>query len=192
MRLLFFAGSTREGSYNKKLARLAQHIATANGIEGVFVDLKDYPMPLYNGDLEAEQGPPLKAAEFKALLTEYQGVFIASPEYNSSVTPLLKNTIDWVTRVRAKGETGLEVFRTRVFAISGASPGYYGAMRSLLNLRQILEIGIGATVIPQQIALPRAMDAFEDDGSLKDKAQQNLCKSVVEALAVAARKFAAS
>jgi chromate reductase len=191
MRLLFFAGSTREGSYNKKLARLAQHIATANGIEGVFVDLKDYPMPLYNGDLEAEQGPPQKAAEFKALLSEYQGVFIASPEYNSSVTPLLKNTIDWVTRVRAKGETGLEVYKTRVFAISGASPGYYGAMRSLLTLRQILVIGTGAMVIPQQLALPRAGDAFEEDGSLKDKAQQTLVKDVVEKLAVAAKRFAA-
>ena len=191
MRLLFFAGSTREGSYNKKLAKLAQHIATANGIEGVFVDLRDYPMPLYNGDLEAEQGPPREAQEFKALLTEYQGVFIASPEYNSSVTPLLKNTIDWVTRVRAKGETGLEVYKTRVFAISGASPGYYGAMRSLLNLRQILVIGVGATVIPQQLALPRAGDAFEEDGSLKDKAQQTMLKDVVEKLAIAAKRFAA-
>jgi len=148
-------------------------------------------MPLYNGDLEAEQGPPLKAAEFKALLSEYQGVFIASPEYNSSVTPLLKNTLDWVTRVRAKGETGLEVYKTRVFAISGASPGYYGAMRSLLTLRQILVVGVGATVIPQQLALPRAGDAFEEDGSLKDKAQQNMLKDVVEKLAIAAKRFAA-
>jgi NAD(P)H-dependent FMN reductase len=190
MRLLFFAGSTREGSYNRKLAALAHHIAEANGIEAVLAELKDCPMPLYNGDLEAKEGPPENARAFKALLSEYQGVFIASPEYNSSVPALLKNTLDWVTRVRAKGETGLEVFRTRVFAISGASPGYYGAMRSLLHLRQILEIGIGATVIPQQIAVPRAMDAFDADGSLKDKAQQDLCKSVVEALAVAARKFA--
>jgi chromate reductase len=190
MRLLFFAGSTREGSYNKKLAHLAQRIASANGVEGVFVDLTDYPMPLYNGDLEAEQGPPLKAQEFKALLAEYQGVFIASPEYNSSITPLLKNTLDWVTRVRAKGETGLEVYKSRVFAISGASPGYYGGMRSLLHLRQILEVGIGATVIPQQLALPRAGEAFEADGSLKDRAQQSLLTGVVEALVVAARKFA--
>ena len=190
MRLLFFAGSTREASYNKKLARLGQHIAEANGIEAVFVDLRDYPMPLYDGDLEAKEGPPVKAREFKALLGEYQGVFIASPEYNSSVTPLLKNTLDWVSRVREKGETGLEVFKTRVFAISGASPGYYGAMRSLLTLRQILAVGIGALVIPEQIAVPRAMDAFEADGSLKDKGQQALCKSVVEALAVAARKLA--
>jgi chromate reductase, NAD(P)H dehydrogenase (quinone) len=191
MRLLFFAGSTREGSFNKKLALLARHIAEANGIEAMFVNLKDYPMPLYNGDLEAAEGPPEMARAFKALLGEYQGVFIASPEYNSSVTPLLKNTLDWVTRVRAKGETGLEVYKSRVFAISGASPGYYGAMRSLLTLRQILEVGIGATVIPQQLALPRASDAFDEDGSLKDKAQQEMLKTVVEALAIAARRFAA-
>ena len=191
MRLLFFAGSTREGSFNKKLARLGRHIAEANGIEAVFVDLKDYPMPLYNGDLEATEGPPERARAFKALLGEYQGVFIASPEYNSSVTPLLKNTLDWVSRVRAKGETGLEVYKSRVFAISGASPGYYGAMRSLLTLRQILEVGIGATVIPQQLALPRASDAFDEDGSLKDKTQQDMLKSVVEALAIAVRRFAA-
>ena len=190
MRLLFFAGSTREGSFNRKLASLAHHIAAANGIEAVLAELKDYPMPLYNGDLEAKEGPPEQSRAFKALLSEYQGVFIASPEYNSSVTPLLKNTLDWVTRVREKGETGLEVFRSRVFAISGASPGYYGTMRGLLHLRQVLEIGMGAPVIPQQIAVPRAMDAFEQDGSLKDKAQQTLCKRVVEALAVAARKFA--
>ncbi len=116
-------------------------------------------------------------------------MFIATPEYNSSIPPLLKNALDWVTRVRAKGESGLEVFKTRVFAISGASPGYYGGMRSLLHLRQVLEIGMGATVVPQQIALPRAMDAFEADGSLKDQAQQKLCAGVVEALAVAAKRF---
>ena len=103
MRLLFFAGSTREGSYNKKLAALARHIAEANGIEAVQVDLKDYPMPLYNGDLEAKDGPPEKARAFKALLGEYQGVFIASPEYNSSITPLLKNTLDWVTPGEGQG-----------------------------------------------------------------------------------------
>ena len=190
MRLLFFAGSMREASFNKKLALLGRHVAEANGIEAVFVDLKDYPMPIYNGDLEAAEGPPERASAFKALLGEYQGVFIASPEYNSSVTPLLKNTLDWVTRVRAKGETGLEVFKSRVFAISGASPGYYGGIRSLLNLRQILAVGIGALVIPEQIALPRAMDAFEADGSLKDRNQQEMLKGVVEALAIAARKLA--
>ena len=189
MRLLFFAGSTREGSFNRKLASLAHHIATANGIEAVLAELKDYPMPLYNGDLEKAEGPPENARAFKALLSEYQGVFIASPEYNSSVAPLLKNTLDWVSRVRHEGESGLEIFRTRIFAISGASPGNYGGMRSLLHLRQILEIGLGAHVIPQQIAVPRAMDAFEADGSLKDHVLQTHCKNVVEHLAIAARKF---
>ena len=190
VRLLFFAGSARKASYNQKLARLGQKIAQANGIEAVFVDLSDYPMPLYNGDLEAAEGPPQKASEFKALLSEYQGVLIASPEYNSSITPLLKNTLDWVTRVRAKGESGLEVFRSRVFAISGASPGYYGTMRSLLHLRQVLAVGMGALVIPQQVAVPKANEAFEEDGSLKQEPMQKAYTQLVEALAIAARKFA--
>jgi chromate reductase len=186
MRLLFFAGSAREGSHNKRLAKLARHIAEANGIEAVFVDLCDYEMPIYHGDLEASDGPPERARAFKALLEEYDGVFIATPEYNSSIPALLKNTLDWVSRVREEPD----VFKTRVFAISAASPGYYGGMRSLLTLRQILEVGLGATVIPQQIALPRAIHAFEEDGSLKDEAQQKLLASVVEALAAAARRFA--
>jgi len=185
MRLLFFAGSGRDGSLNKKLARLARHIAEANGIEAVFVDLCDYQMPIYHGDLEASNGPPERARAFKALLEEYDGVLIATPEYNSSIPALLKNTLDWVSRVKDEPD----VFKTRVFAICGASPGYYGAMRSLLTLRQILEVGLGATVIPQQMALPRAMHAFEEDGSLKDEAQQKFLASVVEALAVAAKRF---
>ena len=185
MRLLFFAGSGREGSFNKKLARLARHIAEANGIEAVFADLCDYQMPIYHGDLEATEGPPERALAFKTLLEEYDGVFIATPEYNSSIPALLKNTLDWVSRVKDEPD----VFKTRVFAICGASPGYYGGMRSLLTLRQILEVGLGATVIPQQMALPRAMQAFAEDGSLKDEAKQKLLVSVVEALAIAARRF---
>ena len=185
MRLLFFAGSAREGSHNKKLARLGQKIAEANGIEAVFADLADYHMPIYHGDLENDEGVPERARAFKALLEEYDGVMIVTPEYNASVPPLLKNTIDWLSRVKDEPD----VFKTRVFAISGASPGYYGAMRSLLTLRQILSAGLGALVIPQQMALPRAVQAFEDDGSLKDEAQQKMFAGVVEALAVAARKF---
>jgi NAD(P)H-dependent FMN reductase len=192
MRLLFFAGSTREGSYNRKLASLAHHIATANGIEAVLAELKDYPMPLYNGDLEKAEGPPEPARAFKALLSECQGVFIASPEYNSSITPLLKNTLDWVTRVTEEGLNGPRMFRSRVFAIAGSSPGYYGGARCLLHLRQVLAVGMGALVIPQQFSLPRANEAFDADGHLKDKKQQEMLKGVVEALAVAARKFAAA
>jgi chromate reductase len=190
-RLLFFAGSTREGSYNKKLARAAQHIASANGIDAVFVDLKDYAMPIYNGDLEEREGQPEKTREFTALLGEYQGIFISSPEYNTSVPPLLKNTLDWVTRVTEEGLNGPKTFRSRVFAISGASPGYYGGARCLLHLRQVLSVGMGALVIPQQFTLARANEAFDAEGHLKDKKQQEMLKGVVEALAVEARKFAA-
>lgn len=187
MRLVFFAGSAREGSHNKKLARLGRHIADANGIEAVFVDLADYHMPIYHGDLEDAEGVPERARAFKAMLEEYDGVMIVTPEYNASIPPLLKNTIDWVSRVKDKPD----VYKTRVFAVSGASPGYYGAMRSLLTLREILSVGLGALVIPQQMALPRASQAFEDDGSLNDENQQKMFADVVEALAVAARKFKA-
>lgn len=187
MRLVFFAGSAREGSHNKKLARLGRHIAEANGIEAVFVDLADYHMPIYHGDLEDAEGVPECARAFKAMLEEYDGVMIVTPEYNASIPPLLKNTIDWVSRVKDKPD----VYKTRVFAVSGASPGYYGAMRSLLTLREILSVGLGALVIPQQMALPRASQAFEDDGSLNDENQQKMFADVVEALAVAARKFKA-
>ncbi|XSG83181.1 MAG: NADPH-dependent FMN reductase [Methyloligella sp. ZOD6] len=188
MRLLFFAGSTREGSFNVRLAKLCRHIAEANGIEGVFVDLKDYEMPLYNGDLEKNEGVPKAAQAFKALLGEYDGVLIASPEYNSSVTPLLKNTLDWVSRVSPGGG---DVFKTRVFAMAAASPSYFGGMRSLLNLRQILAVGLRAHVIPQQVVVPTAMKAFEEDGSLKDEMRQKETANLVEALAIAARKFKA-
>lgn len=187
MRLMFFAGSARKGSHNKKLARLGQKIAEANGIESTFVDLADYHMPIYHGDLEDEEGVPERAHAFKALLGEYDGVMIVTPEYNAGIPPLLKNTLDWVSRVQSEPD----VFRTRVFAISGASPGYYGAMRSLLQLRETLAVGLGATVIPQQLALPAALKAFADDGSLVDDKRQKMFADVVEALAVAARKFAA-
>ncbi len=185
MRLMFFAGSAREGAHNKTLARLGQKIAEANGIEAIFIDLADYPMPIYHGDLEASDGVPERAQAFKALLEQYDGVMIVTPEYNASVPALLKKTLDWVTRVRDEPN----VFRTRVFAISGTSPGYYGVMRSLLQLREILSVGLGATVIPQQMALPRSMHSFDDDASLIDEDQQKMFAGVVEALAVAARKF---
>ena len=191
-RLLFFAGSAREHAYSKKLARLAQHIASANGVDAVYVDLRDYPMPIYDGDLEDREGQPEKTREFTALLGEYQGIFIVTPEYNSSLPPLLKNTLDWVTRVTEEGLNGPKIFRSRVFAIAGSSPGYYGGARCLLHLRQVLAVGMGALVIPQQFSLPRANEAFDEDGHLKDKKQQEMLKGVVEALAVAARKFASA
>src|ERR1044071_2630827 len=185
-RLLFFAGSSRTGSYNKKLARLGAMIADANGTPAPFADLGDYPMPLYNGDLEAAEGPPENARKFKALMQAHSGIFIASPEYNASITPLLKNTIDWVSHVREPGPSGPEVYKTRVFALGSASPGGMGGLRSLITVRQVLELGLGALCLPDQFAVPRAKDAFDDDGHLKNKDSQETFKALIQKLARAA------
>ena len=189
VRLLFLAGSAREQSFNKRLARLGADIAQANGLPSTFADLGDYPMPLYDGDLEAAEGPPETAERLKNLLLVHQGVFIACPEYNSSITPLLKNSLDWVSRVRAEDEPPLQVFKTRVFAIGSASPGGYGGIRGLMTVRQVLQIGLGALVLPGQVAVGRAGDAFGEDGHLTDKGLQDMFKRLIEDLAVAATKL---
>ncbi len=186
VRLLFFAGSARQASVNKRLARLAHDVAEANGIAATFADLGDYPMPIYDGDVEAGQGPPDNARKLKALMEVHHGIFIAAPEYNASVTPLLKNTLDWVSRVRPADEMPLAVFKERVFALGAAAPGAMGGLRGLIALRQSLELGLGALVLRDQVAVPLAGEAFGDDGHLKDKAQMELLKSVVQKLARAA------
>ncbi len=187
IKLLFLAGSAREGSLNKKLSRLGCEIATANGLHATFADLGDYPMPLYDGDVESKSGVPDNAQKLKALLSIHEGVFIAAPEYNASITPLLKNTLDWISRVKTDGEAPLHVFKSRVFALGAASPSGFGGMRGLIATRQVLELGLSALVLPDQIAIPKAVDAFEDNGHLKDKAQQTMLKGVVERLARAAK-----
>jgi chromate reductase, NAD(P)H dehydrogenase (quinone) len=186
-KLLFLAGSARAGSVNAKLARLAASIATANGLPATFADLGDYPLPLYDGDLEAASGAPENAGKLKALMMIHKGVFIASPEYNASITPLLKNTLDWISRVKTDGEAPLHVFKTRVFALGAASPGAFGGVRGCLATRQVLELGLGALVLPDQILIPKALAAFDEHGHLADKALNAQLKAVVERLAVAAR-----
>ncbi|MGD9802677.1 MAG: NADPH-dependent FMN reductase [Hyphomicrobiaceae bacterium] len=185
-RLLFFAGSAREGSFNKRLARLGHDVAEANGIAATLADLGDYPMPLYDGDLEARDGPPENAHKLKSLMSVHHGVFIACPEYNGSITPLLKNSLDWVSRVKDEGGGPPTVYKTRVFSLGSASPNALGGLRSMMAVRQTLELGLRALVLPDQIAVGRADNAFEDNGHLKDKAQMALLKTVVEKLARAA------
>ncbi|HXF52831.1 MAG TPA: NAD(P)H-dependent oxidoreductase [Hyphomicrobiaceae bacterium] len=187
VRLLFIAGSAREASFNKRLARLGAEIATANGLPATFADLGDYPMPIYDGDLESREGPPENARKLKALMQVHDGIFIASPEYNAGITPLLKNALDWVSRVREEGEAPLQVYKTRVFAISGASPGRFGAVRGLIALRQSLTLGMGALVLPEQVAIANAAEAFDEQGHLKDKGQQEMLKALIQKLARAAR-----
>ena len=119
---------------------------------------------------KAASGPPEHAIQLKRMMAQHQGVFIASPEYNASITPLLKNSLDWISRVREGKEPPLAAYKNRVFAIGGASNGAYGAMRSLLALRQVLEIGCGALVIPEQIAVMRAADAFDEMDQFQGRA----------------------
>lgn len=185
-RLLFIAGSSREKSFNKRLAKLGERIADANGIAGTFADLGDYPMPIYNGDYEQAEGSPENARKLKALMKVHSGIFIASPEYNASFSPLLKNAIDWVSHTRDEGEAPLEVFKTRVFALGAASPGGMGGLRGLSQLRLVLEIGLGALVLPDQFAVPRAVEAFDENGHLKNKDSQETFKQLIQKLARAA------
>ncbi len=184
--LLFVAGSARAGSFNKKLARLGATIANANGIKATFANLGDYPMPLYDGDLESKDGIPENARKLEAVMRLHHGVMIMAPEYNASITPLLKNTLDWISRLRHKQQDQQTVFQTRVFALAGASPGGTGAMRGLITVRHVLEYGLGAIVLPDQFLLPKAGGAFDDEGHLGDKDAQERFKKLIQKLARAA------
>lgn len=183
-RLLFFAGSARASSVNKRLARLGASIAEANGIAATFADLGDYPMPLYDGDLQDREGIPENARKLEALMRVHTGVFIACPEYNASITPLLKNTLDWISRIREPEP--LYVFKTRVFALGSSSPGGMGGLRGLNTARTVLELGLGALVLPDQFAVPKALEAYDDHGHLKNKDSQGQFKALIQKLARAA------
>lgn len=169
-RILAFAGSTRTDSFNKKLVKIAAQGAKAAGAETTFIDLRDLPMPLFDEDLEANEGTPGTVRQFKDLLLAHDGLLIASPEYNSSLTAVLKNAIDWASRP-SEGEAPLGCFAGKVAAIMSASPGALGGLRGLVSLRSILG-NIKVIVLPDQIAVPKAYEAFDADGSLKDAQQQ--------------------
>lgn len=183
-RILVFAGSARSKSLNKRLARFAAGRVEAIGGEATFIDLRDYPMPLYNGDLEQEQGVPDYVRHLKNLLAEHSGLIVVSPEYNGFITPLLKNTLDWLSRPDGD-EDGLALFRNRVGCVLSASPGGFGGMRSLALARQLLT-NLGVTVLPDQLAVPRAAQAFTDDGELADQGTRErldqVCQRLVETL----------
>jgi chromate reductase, NAD(P)H dehydrogenase (quinone) len=189
-KVLVFAGSIRSGSFNARLAALAAKELTLADADVTLISLADFPMPLYDGNAEAASGPPENAFKLKRLIGLQQGVFIASPEYNASITPLLKNTLDWISRVREGKEPALAAYKNRAFALGAASNGTYGGMRSLMALRQVLELGCGALVIPEQIAVREAASAFDEAGSLKDERAAGLLKAVVNRLIDMARGFA--
>jgi len=171
-RILAFSGSIRRDSLNRMLIRSATDAARAAGGDVMLIDLADYPLPLYNGDLEDRQGLPDNALRLKALFKEHDALLIASPEYNSSIPPLLKNTLDWVSR-EWQGESGLVPYQNKVAAILAASPGVFGGMRMLPHLRQVLNT-LGVMVLPEQFSLAHADKAFDaENGALKSPARMH-------------------
>ncbi|MFN6453910.1 MAG: NADPH-dependent FMN reductase [Nostoc sp. EfeVER01] len=179
-KILAFAGSTRIDSYNKKLVKIAAAGAKAAGAEVTYIDLRDLPLPLYDEDLEAQKGLPANARTFKDLMISHQGLLIASPEYNSSLTAVLKNAIDWASRP-APNEAPLAAFAGKVASIMSASPGALGGLRGLVHLRSILG-NIKVLVLPDQVAVSKAYEAFNADGTLKDPKQQESIEQLGDGL----------
>ena len=165
-RILAFAGSARKDSFNVKLVNIAAAGARAARAEVTVLDLHDCPMPLFNQDLEATDGPPPQASRLKEIMRAHGGLLIASPEYNSSISPLLKNTIDWVSRP-ADGEQMLPAYQGKVAGLMSVSPGRLGGLRGPVHLRSMLS-NIGVLVIPDQVAVGEAGAAFDDSGDLVD------------------------
>jgi chromate reductase, NAD(P)H dehydrogenase (quinone) len=182
-KILVFAGSIRTGSLNEILASYVVRQLRSRGADVSHISLRDYDMPLYNGDMEKAGGQPDNAKKLCALLYEHQGVFLAGPEYNAGITPLMKNTIDWVSRVEKGG-----VFHGRVFALGGASEGRLGAYRSLMATRQVLELGCNAFVQPEMLSVHQASKSYDGNGDLIDAAQKS-AQRCMDALIANAKRF---
>ena len=183
-RIVAFAGSARKDSLNLKLVKVAAEGARAAGANVTVLDMRDFPMPLFNQDLEQAEGPPENASKLKEIMSAHGGLLIASPEYNSSITPLLKNTIDWVSRAGER-KKALAAYEGKVAAVMSASPGRLGGLRGLVHLRSILS-NIGVLVIPDQVSVGQAQTAFDEDGDLVDEGRrasiQGLGQSVAKLL----------
>jgi len=175
-KILAFAGSIRTDSYNKKLVKVSSIGATEAGADVTVIDLKDFPMPIYDGDLEQKEGLPANARKLKDIMLTHHGFLISSPEYNSSISAVFKNMIDWTSR-QSEGETPLACFKNKVAGIMSASPGGLGGLRGLVHVRSILG-NIGVIVLPDQMALAKSHEAFNEDGSLKDKKQEEQVKKI--------------
>ncbi len=180
VKLMVFAGSLRKDSYNKQLARILADAAKRQGAEVNYVELNDYPLPLFNEDDEAAEGIHPNALTLKKMMNEADGFLITSPEYNGSYSGVLKNMIDWASR-QAEGEGILESFKNKYAAIFATSPGAFGGLRGLSQLRLLLS-GIGTTILADQIAIPKAGEAFDDNGQLVSEKRQQSIERVVARL----------
>ena len=187
-KILAFAGSSRKESFNKKLVRIAAMGAAEAGASVTVIDLADYPMPLFDQDLEAKDGMPENAHKFKKILKEHDAIMIASPEYNSAFSPLLKNAIDWAKRVESKDEPPLVAYKEKVAVIMSASPGALGGSRGLVFLRMLLA-NLGVIVLPEHSVIPEAYKAFNEDGSLRDERNQKSVRELGRKLAISVHKL---
>jgi chromate reductase, NAD(P)H dehydrogenase (quinone) len=177
-KILAFAGATRTQSWNKKLIRIGARAAEDAGGDVTLIDLRDYPMPLYDGDLERAEGLPLKARELKTLMVANRAFLLSCPEYNSSISAVLKNTIDWISRPQPNEPPAL-AFRDKVAGLLAASPGNLGGVRGLITVRQVLTT-LGVLVLPTQFALAHAASAFHEDGTLKEDGHRAAVATVAE------------
>jgi chromate reductase len=181
-RILVFGGSLRAASFNQQIAAIAAEGAREAGAQVTLIALRDFRMPLFDEDLETAEGMPEAARRLKALFADHDGLIIASPEYNSSLSAALKNAIDWVSRATRPDERPLSVLRGKTAAILAASPGGYGGSRGLLQLRPLLE-NIGITVLAEQVTIPKVHEVIDAGGRLTDPAQEAAVKGLGAQLA---------
>ena len=181
-RILAFGGSLRRDSYNHKLAAVAAQGARESGAEVTLIALPDFPMPVFDEDLEKASGMPEHAKRLKELFGKHEGLIISAPEYNSSITAALKNVLDWVSRAESDDEPPLSAFAGKSAILCAASPGALGGLRGLVHVRAILG-NIGVTVLPDQVAVGKAYEAFTADGSLANEKQAAKVKGLGAQLA---------
>lgn len=184
VKMLVLSGSTRTGSFNTKLATAIYNLANEMGAGATQISLSDYPAPLFDPDWAAENDVPQTIVDLGTLMDGHDAVFIASPEYNSGLTPLLKNTIDWLSRLKPHPITA------PVFSLGGASPGVLGGVRGLVSLRATL-VGLNAIVMPEQLAVGGAASAFNEDGSFTNERTEGFAKAQLERLIEVAGKLKA-
>ncbi len=188
IRILVIPGATRTDAFSKKLARAASKLVEQAGSVPTLIDLRDYAMPLYDGDLETKEGLPEGTVRLRGVMKQHDALLFATPEYNSSIPAVLKNTIDWLSRPYA-AERGVSVFDNKVAALLSSSPGALGGLRGLVHLRQIL-MNLGVLVITEQFALGSAGSAFSPDGSLVDAKQSATVQKIAQRLAHVATRLA--
>lgn len=175
-KILAFAGALRIGSTNKKTVKVAAEGAKKSGAKVTYIDLRDFPIPIYDGDIETEIGFPENVLKLQELLAEHEGFLIASPEYNSSITGALKNVIDWTSRSHGDFNALKKCYDGKVVSLMSASPGGLGGLRGLFDVRKILST-IGVIVLPEQVAVSGSYQAFdENDNFIDEKMQERVEK----------------